>query len=76
MENALSRAEILCVGTELLMGDIVNTNAAFLSKRLCALGIGVYRGYSFWLNTALSHRDKQVYKTVGTVYGVKGAAVF
>ena len=43
MENALSRAEILCVGTELLMGDIVNTNAAFLSKRLCALGIGVYR---------------------------------
>ena len=39
----LSRAEILCVGTELLMGDIVNTNAAFLSKRLCTLGIGVYR---------------------------------
>ena len=39
----LRRAEILCVGTELLMGDIVNTNAAFLSRRLCALGIGVYR---------------------------------
>ena len=39
----LSRAEILCVGTELLMGDIVNTNAAYLSKRLAALGIGVFR---------------------------------
>lgn len=39
----LSRAEILCVGTELLMGDIVNTNAAFISRRLATLGIGVYR---------------------------------
>ena len=39
----LRRAEILCVGTELLIGDIVNTNAAYLSRRLAALGIGVYR---------------------------------
>lgn len=35
-------AEILCVGTELLLGDIVNTNAAFLSRRLASLGISVY----------------------------------
>ncbi len=35
-------AEILCVGTELLLGDIVNTNASFLSRRLAALGIAVY----------------------------------
>lgn len=35
-------AEILCVGTELLLGDIVNTNAAFLSRELAALGIAVY----------------------------------
>lgn len=35
-------AEILCVGTELLLGDIVNTNAAFLSKGLASLGISVY----------------------------------
>ena len=34
--------EILCVGTELLLGDIVNTNAAFLSRQLAQLGIGVY----------------------------------
>lgn len=39
----LQRAEILCVGTELLIGDIVNTNAAYLSRRLAAMGIGVYR---------------------------------
>ena len=36
-------AEILCVGTELLLGDIVNTNAAYLSRVLAELGIGVYR---------------------------------
>ena len=42
-QRSFSRAEILCVGTELLIGDIVNTNAAYLSRRLAALGIGVYR---------------------------------
>ena len=41
--NTISSAEILCVGTELLLGDIVNTNAAFLSSRLADLGINVYR---------------------------------
>ena len=29
-------AEIICVGTELLLGDIVNTNAQFLSRELDA----------------------------------------
>lgn len=35
-------AEILCVGTELLLGDIVNTNAQYLSKRLAEIGVSVY----------------------------------
>jgi len=35
-------AEILSVGTELLLGTIVNTNAAFLSEALAKLGIAVY----------------------------------
>lgn len=35
-------AEILCVGTELLMGQTLNTNAQFLSRRLSALGISQY----------------------------------
>ena len=42
MSNTIRTAEILCVGTELLLGDIVNTNAAFLSRQLAELGIGVY----------------------------------
>ncbi|RMD04428.1 competence/damage-inducible protein A [Clostridium autoethanogenum] len=36
------KAEILCVGTEILLGDIVNTNAQFISKGLADLGIEVY----------------------------------
>ncbi|MBL4930418.1 competence/damage-inducible protein A [Clostridium paridis] len=36
-------AEIISVGTELLLGDIVNTNAQYLSKELASLGINVYR---------------------------------
>jgi nicotinamide-nucleotide amidase len=36
-------AEIITIGTELLLGDIVNTNAAFLSQKLAELGIDVYR---------------------------------
>ena len=35
-------AEILCTGEELLLGDIVNTNAAFLSAELTGLGFSVY----------------------------------
>jgi len=36
------KAEILAVGTELLMGQISNTNAQYLSARLPDVGIGVY----------------------------------
>jgi len=35
-------AEILCVGTELLLGDVVNTNAAYIAKGLAECGIGCY----------------------------------
>ena len=34
--------EIVCVGTELLLGNIVNTNAAFLAERCAMLGIGCF----------------------------------
>lgn len=35
-------AEIICVGTELLLGDILNTNAQFLAQQLADLGIPHY----------------------------------
>jgi len=35
-------AEIVSVGTELLLGQIVDTNAVFLAKTLSALGVDIY----------------------------------
>jgi nicotinamide-nucleotide amidase len=35
-------AEIICVGTELLLGDILNSNARYLAQQLAELGIGHY----------------------------------
>src|SRR2546426_6293987 len=36
------RAEIISVGTELLLGQIVDTNAAYLAQRLAEIGIDVH----------------------------------
>ncbi|URZ02973.1 competence/damage-inducible protein A [Clostridium felsineum] len=36
------KVEILCVGTELLLGDILNTNAQFLSKEFSSMGFSMY----------------------------------
>jgi nicotinamide-nucleotide amidase len=36
------KAEIIAVGTELLLGNIVNTNATYLSIELASLGIDMY----------------------------------
>lgn len=38
----IKNAEILCVGTELLLGEVINTNAAYISRQLARLGISVY----------------------------------
>lgn len=36
------KAEIIAVGTEILIGQIVNTNAQFLSEKLAEIGVDVY----------------------------------
>lgn len=60
------RAELLFVGTELLLGEILNTNAQFLSERLALLGVDVYHQVTVgdnWerlaavVRTALSRAD-------------------
>ena len=35
-------AEIICVGTEILLGNIVNTNAAYLAEKLAGAGLDCY----------------------------------
>jgi nicotinamide-nucleotide amidase len=37
------RAEIVSVGTELLLGQIVDTNAAYIARKLPEIGVSVYR---------------------------------
>lgn len=37
------RAEILTIGTELLIGQVVNTNATYLARELAMLGIDLHR---------------------------------
>lgn len=46
------KAEIISVGTELLLGDIVNTNSQFLSRELAAYGIEVLHQSTVGDNTA------------------------
>src|SRR5215211_6959598 len=39
----IGSAEIVTVGTEMLLGDLVDTNTAWISQRLAELGVGIYR---------------------------------
>jgi nicotinamide-nucleotide amidase len=40
---SIHSAEIICVGTELLMGNTLNTNSHFLAQEMVSLGISSYR---------------------------------
>ena len=44
LNNSYSKGvEILSVGTELLLGNIVNTNAQWISEELSSLGLNHFR---------------------------------
>ena len=60
--ETIHTAEILCVGTELLLGDIVNTNAAYLSRKLAELGIHVYR------HTAVGDNPERLKKALDAAF--------
>jgi nicotinamide-nucleotide amidase len=42
-EKNIESAEIVTVGTEMLLGDLVDTNTAWISQRLAELGVSIYR---------------------------------
>jgi nicotinamide-nucleotide amidase len=42
-DGRLASAEIVAVGTEIMLGSLVDTNTAWLSQRLAASGIAVHR---------------------------------
>ena len=51
-------AEILAVGTEILLGEIVNTNAQYISAQLANLGIDVY------FQTVVGDNPKRLEETI------------
>ena len=56
------KVELVSVGTELLLGDIVNTNTAYLSKELAALGLGVFR------QTTVGDNRERLLKTLESAF--------
>jgi len=42
-QKDIKSAEIVTIGTEMLLGDLVDTNTAWISQRLAALGVSMYR---------------------------------
>ena len=42
-QRDIKSAEIVTIGTEMLLGDLVDTNTAWISQRLAALGVSMYR---------------------------------
>lgn len=41
-KETIMTVELICVGTELLLGNIVNTNAAYLAEKCALLGLSMY----------------------------------
>lgn len=49
---SITSASIVCVGTELLLGNITNTNARYIASRLSALGVPLYHEFTVGDNPA------------------------
>jgi len=54
------RAEIVAVGTELLLGDIVNTNAAHIGRSLATIGIDCH------LHTTVGDNEERIANAIGS----------
>lgn len=53
-------AEFISVGTEILLGNIVNTNSAFLAEKCALLGLSVY------YQTVVGDNEERMYETIET----------
>lgn len=54
--------ELISVGTEILLGDILNTNVSFLSRELASIGINVYR------HTTVGDNKKRLLKSLENAF--------
>lgn len=55
--------ELICVGTEILLGNIVNTNAAYLSEKCAALG------FSCYFQTVVGDNEERLSQVIETAIG-------
>jgi nicotinamide-nucleotide amidase len=53
------KAEIISVGTELLLGQIANTNAQYISRKLAEIGVDVY------FHTAVGDNEARLREVIG-----------
>lgn len=56
-------AELISVGTEILMGNIVNTNAQYLAEQCAALGLSMY------YQTVVGDNEERLSETLRTAMG-------
>ena len=55
--------ELISVGTEILLGNIVNTNAQYLSEKCALLGLSVY------YQTVVGDNEQRLTDAVTTAFG-------
>ena len=55
--------EIICVGTELLLGDIINTDGAFIAREIASLGFSSYH------QTIVGDNHERLTEAVNTAFG-------
>ena len=55
--------ELISVGTEILLGNIVNTNAAYLSEKCAGLGL------SCFYQDVVGDNEDRLYETIKTALG-------
>lgn len=59
----MMKVELICVGTEILLGNIVNTNAAYLSEKCAELGLSCY------FQTVVGDNEERLSQVLETAVG-------
>ena len=63
-------AELICVGTELLLGNILNTNAKYLAEKCAELGL------SLFYQTVVGDNPERLKEVVMTAFGRSDIVIF
>jgi competence/damage-inducible protein CinA-like protein len=56
-------AEIIAIGSELLLGETVDTNSAYLARQLASIGVGLFR------KTVVGDNEARIAATIGEALG-------